>query len=234
VSAFPWAQDLSAEERAIIERSGYGQPRGLGERPALLVVDMQRNYVGDRVPILESIERYPASGGERAWVVVAGIQRLLGAARERGIPVIHTRVVQKHGAGFSGFARKARRDPAAFLEGAPGTRIIDELAPRAGELVVDKPHGSAFFGTPLTSLLVGLGVDTLLVTGGVTGGCVKATIVDAVALNFNVGAVWECLYDRIGLSHRAALLDLWMKYCDLLSLDEALGYIRTRDRLHTR
>jgi nicotinamidase-related amidase len=162
--------------------------------------------------------------GEAAWRAVPRIQGLLAAARAAGVPVVFTRQVQKDLA-FDAFAAKAARDGANYLEGSRGVRIVEELAPRAGEPVVDKGYASAFYGTPLLSLLIKLRADTLIVAGGTTSGCVRAFCVDAVSRSFNVGVVADAVFDRISASHKAALLDLWMKYCDVLTAEEAGRYL---------
>ena len=219
-----WDDLLSDTDREVIRRGGYGKPRGLGRRPVLAIVDPQLNYCGEDRPILEQIDRWPSGAGESAWRALAHIERLLAAARRGGLPVVFTRHVQRD-TRFDGFAAKAARDPSAYREGAEGTRFVAALAPLPGEIVVDKSYASAFYVTPLLSYLVGLAADTLIVTGGTTGGCVRALCVDAVSRGFNVGVAAEAVFDRIGASHKVALLDLWMKYCDLLATPEAEAYL---------
>jgi nicotinamidase-related amidase len=219
-----WNDLLSATDREVIRRAGYGRPRGLGARPALVLIDPQYNYLGADRPILDQLGEWPSGVGEAAWRAVPRMARLLAAARAAGVPVVFTRQVQQDLA-FDGFAAKAARNGANYLEGAKGTAIVDELAPRTGELVVDKGYASAFYGTPLLSYLVKLKADTLIVAGGTTCGCVRAFCVDAVSRSFNVGVAADAVFDRIGASHRIALLDLWMKYCDLLTTEAAARYL---------
>jgi len=104
--------------------------------------------------------------------------------------------------------------------------MVEAIASQEGDFVIDKSYASAFYGTPLLSVLIKLKVDTLIVAGGTTGGCVRATCVDAISRNFDVAVVEDCVYDRISASHKVALLDLWMKYCDVMSRDEALAYLK--------
>ena len=127
---------------------------------------------------------------------------------------------------FDSFGTKAKRDNTQYLDGHKGTMIIDELAPRPGEIVVDKAYASAFYGTPLVSILIKLQVDTLIVCGGTISGCVRGTIVDAVSRNFNVAVIADCVFDRIEISYRVALLDIWMKYADVIYAEEALEYLK--------
>ncbi len=221
---FPWDDLLTETDQEVIRKGGYGQRRGLGSNPAVLVIDPQHNYLGDDKPILDQIKDWPSGVGRSAWQAVPHIRRILETARSKGAPVFYTRQVHIR-AGFDNFALKAHRDPGAYQDGAKGTLIVDQLAPQPGELVIDKTGASAFKGTPLATYLVRSKVDSLIILGGTTGGCVRASAVDAVSSGFDAAVVWDCVFDRIELSHKAALLDLWMKYCDLMSCDEILEYL---------
>jgi nicotinamidase-related amidase len=218
-----WDDILTPIDREVIRRGGYGKPRGLGDHPALVIIDPQYNYAGTDKPILEQIAEWPSGIGESAWRAIHRLKPLISAFREKKRPILYTRQVQKDIA-FDGFAAKALRSSSQYLEGTKGTSIVDEIAPQNGDLVIDKSYASAFYGTPLLSVLIKLKVDTLIVTGGTTSGCVRATCVDAISRNFDVAVVEDCVYDRISVSHKVALLDLWMKYCDVISRDEAIEY----------
>ena len=219
-----WDDILTPTDREVICRGGYGKPRGLGDHPALVIIDPQYNYAGADKPILEQIADWPSGVGESAWRAVERLKPLIHAFRERKRAILYTRQVQKSIA-FDGFAAKAVRSSSQYLEGAKGTSIVDEIAPQEGDFVIDKSYASAFYGTPLLSVLIKLKVDTLIVTGGTTGGCVRATCVDAISRDFDVAVVEDCVYDRISVSHKVALLDLWMKYCDLITCARAIDYI---------
>jgi maleamate amidohydrolase len=221
-----WGDILTPIDREVIRRGGYGNPRGLGDHPVLVIIDPQYNYAGDDKPILEQIAEWPSGVGESAWRAMERLKPLIRAFREKKRPIIYTRQVQRNIV-FDGFAAKAVRSSSEYLEGTKGTSIVDEIAPQEGDFVIDKSYASAFYGTPLLSVLIKLKVDTLIVTGGTTGGCVRATCVDAISRNFDVAVVEECVYDRISVSHKVALLDLWMKYCDLVSRQEAIRYVET-------
>lgn len=221
----PWDDVLTPTDRLVIEKGGYGKPRGLGSYPCLMIIDPQYNYVGDDAPITEQLDRWPSGGGARAWEAIRRTQPLLDLARQAGIPVIFTRNVQKKSVRFDGFARKTARNQEAYIDGHRGTQIVDELKPLENELVIDKSYASVFYGTPIETFLVQLKVDTLLMTGGSTSGCVRATAVDAITRGWNVAVVEECTFDRIEISHKAALLDMWMKYCDVIRAEEAEAYL---------
>ncbi|MCL4425909.1 MAG: isochorismatase family protein [Firmicutes bacterium] len=220
-----WAGLLTEEDREVIALGGYGKPRGCGRRPALLMIDPQWNYVGENAPAAESLRVFPSSVGRRAWEAVPATCRLLDSARAAGIPVIYTRMVQKD-LRFDPFQDKADRKRDSYLEGHRGVEFIPELAPRPGELVIDKRFASVFWGTPVLSYLVRLGVDTLLFAGGTTSGCVRSAVVDAVTNSFRAVVVADCCFDRISVSHRVALLDIWLKYGDVLWCEDAVNYLQ--------
>jgi len=108
-----------------------------------------------------------------------------------------------------------------------GNQIPDMIGPRPGELVIQKTKPSGFFGTPLASYLIGLGVDTVLVTGTTTSGCVRATVIDAFSHNFRTLVVEEAVFDRGELSHKINLFDMHSKYADVISMEEAKRYLRS-------
>jgi len=222
--AYVWEDALTEVDRIVIEKGGYGQKRGFGENPALVIIDPQYNYVGADKPIEDQLEEWPSGGGEGAWRAIERIKELKDLATTRNIPIIYTRNVQKKSTSFDSFAVKAKRDNTKYIDGNPATQIVEELTPNEHDLVVDKSYASTFFGTPFISYLIKMGVDTLILVGGSTSGCVRATAVDAVTHNFNVAVVEDCTYDRIQLSHKAGLLDLWMKYCDVIKASEVSEY----------
>ncbi|MGE5678830.1 MAG: isochorismatase family protein [Pseudomonadota bacterium] len=219
-----WDELLSENDAGVVEKGGYGKSRGLGKKPLIMVIDMQYNYLGEDKPVLEQIEKWPSGGGEAGWRAVESIEILLEKARAKKIPVLYTRNVQKN-ISFDSFSNKTNRDQSKYIDGHPGTMIIDRVSPQQGELVIDKAYASAFYGTPLASWLVKLKIDSLLIVGGSTSGCVRATAVDAVSMNFNVAVIEDCVYDRIEISHKISLFDLWMKYSDVISLEESLEYM---------
>lgn len=225
-----WDDLLSERDARVIANAGYGRPRGLGASPVLMVIDCQHNYIGDDAPVDRQQERWPAGGGADAWAAVRRITGLIAAARSSAVPVLYTRNVQKRTVRFDSFAAKSTWDKSRSLDDAEGSAIVDDIAPVDGDLVLDKSYASAFYGTPLTTWLVALGVDTILMTGVSTSGCVRATAVDGVTRGYRVAVVADAVADRIEVSHRASLLDLWMKYTDLLDAAAAAAYLEGSDR----
>jgi maleamate amidohydrolase len=220
-----WTDILTDVDRQVIARGGYGKRRGLGHAPVLILIDCQYNHVGADKPILEQLTEYPAGGGETAWAAVRRLVEVRAAARSAGVPVVYTRYCYSaRGARYDAFALK-RGNVDRFIDGAPGTRIVAELAPSDDELVVDKTAASAFFGTPLVQYLVRLGTDSVIIGGVSTSGCVRATCIDAVSYGFHAAVLADGVADRIEQSHKVSLLDLWMKYADVIACDEAIEYL---------
>jgi len=197
-------------------RGGFGQSMPWGRRPALLVIDFVRAYLVPGSPLYAGVEQARAD-----------CETLLRAARKAGIPVLHTRVEFQPGGRDGGvFFRKlpalacfeAGRHPelAAFAEG---------LEPAAGETVITKQYASAFFGTSLASTLTALGVDTLLIAGLSTSGCVRASAVDACQHGFVPVVVREAVGDRAPGPHEANLFDLQAKYAEVAPLATVLQYL---------
>lgn len=211
-----WDDLLTERDRQVISKAGYDESgasswdsRGLGTDPLVLVIDMQRLVVGEDEPILDAIEEYRTAMGAVAWDAIGEIEPFLDFARERGLPVAYTRVIP------SSYDNPDHEDLA----------IVEPIAPEPGETVIDKSYASAFYGTDLLSRLVRGGHDSVIVVGNSTSGCVRATTIDAQQNGFEVILPQECLFDRIEASHKIALLDLWMKYAEVLERTEVEAYV---------
>jgi len=197
-------------------RAGFGTALVPGHRPALLVIDFVRAYLVPSSPLYAGVEQARSD-----------CETLLKRVRRAGIPVIHTNVAYQPGGRDGGvFFRKvpalrcfeagAHPDLAAFAEG---------LEPIAGETVISKQYASAFFGTTLASTLTSLAVDTVLITGLSTSGCVRASAVDCCQHGFIPIVVREAVGDRAPGPHDANLFDLQAKYAEVVSLSDALIYL---------
>lgn len=219
-----WSEVLRGEDREIFAAKANRPPLGLGKHPALLVVDAQVGFVGLQRPTVESMAAYPASIGERSYPAVAVLSRLLAAARAGAVPVFFSQSGMRPGEErFSSFKRQ--RMPGVSISPDKGYDIVPELAPQPGEVVIQKRFPSAFFGTPLMTFLHALGIDTLVIGGFSTGGCVRSTVVDAASYNFRIGVVAEATGDTLDLAHRIHLLEMDMKYADVISAADALSYL---------
>jgi maleamate amidohydrolase len=220
----PWDGIISKEEQEAYRAVGFGRPTGIGRHPALVIIDVQYRTVGTEPrPFWEAIKEFPTSCGEVGWAAVRNIQSLLLLFREAGWPVLYPYVSQKES-----FDQGRLSDKVPSIMGitARGYDFVAEVAPREGDVLVPKKHPSAFFGTPMASYLVGLGADTLVVTGCTTSGCVRGTVVDGFAYNFRCLVPYDCVYDRSAVSHAVNLFDISQKYADVMSSAEAIEKLR--------
>lgn len=220
----PWDDVISAEEQRAYAAAGFGRKGGIGQRPALLIIDVQYRTVGTkRLPFWESIQEFPTSCGEAGWRAVDALVPLVRLFRERGWPVMYPHVAPKQA--YDG-GRLADKVPAIMGIPARGYDFVEEIAPREGDVLIPKKHPSAFFGTALCSHLVDKQVDTVVVAGCTTSGCVRGTVVDAFSLNFRVAVPVECAYDRGQTSHKVNLFDMAQKYADVLPTAELVRQLQ--------
>jgi maleamate amidohydrolase len=226
VTAINWRTVATPRDRAIYDAAGYGRRVVPGRRPMLLVIDVTYGFAGhERQPIEEAVQQYPNACGEAAWDAIDAIAGLLPAARAAGRPVVYS-------AGFSelglpGVGLWAAKHPRASDAPDDANDIVGELGPGPRDLVVPKTKPSLFHGTPLVDLLVREGADTLVVTGGTTSGCIRATVVDAFSYNFPVLVVEEGVFDRGEMSHAVNLFDLDQKYANVVTAAEARSYLES-------
>ncbi len=199
-------------ELDIYRRQGFGKESGFGDRPALLVVDF-----------VNGVTDPDQFGGGNILDAVTNTKALLAKAREASLPVAFTRVVYAADGSDAGvFCLKV---PAlrSLTEDAPESQVVSDLAPARGEHVVCRIQPSAFFGTGLADWLVAHHVDTVLVAGCTTSGCVRASVVDSMSHNFRTVVVTDCVGDRAEAPHQASLFDMGQKYADLMTSDEVMG-----------
>lgn len=214
-----WMAIVPEDERAIFEKAGFMSELAIGRKPALIVVDVTLGFTGRKGETLEeAVETFPSACGPKSWEAMPKIASLIAQFREAGQPIVFTRS-DSYGARFAGRATKAKRGRPATP--APGYGDFpEEIAPREDEWVLDKTKPSAFFHTPLTAYLVRSGVDTLVLCGVSTSGCVRATAVDGCSHGFTTFVIDDCCFDRSEFAHCASLFDLNAKYASVISLDE--------------
>ena len=205
---------MSDDTREVYERARLGQSMTPGSRPAVLVVDFSRGFTDPE-----------STMGSDLTEEVEATNRLLAAARERRIPVIFTTI---------GFEANLK-DGSLWLQKAPGlaelqvggkwVEIDPRLERREDEVVILKKGASAFFGTNLPSVLVSENVDTLVLCGATTSGCIRATAVDLLQYGYPTLVPRECVGDRARAPHEANLVDIQAKYADVVSVEDALSYL---------
>ena len=196
---------------------GFGGRGGFGPRPALVVIDMTLGFTDPQSPLACDLEG-----------PVAEIQKLLEAARRAEIPIVFTTVA---------YRESDKLTAAAFIDKVPalltleaGTRwaeVDPRIAPQESEPVLNKLFASGFFGTGLSSLLTAAGVDTLIITGASTSGCVRATAVDALQYGFRPVVPREAVGDRNEQAHEANLYDIDAKYGDVVPMGKVLEYLES-------
>jgi maleamate amidohydrolase len=194
----------------------YGGRIGFGKKPALLLVDFVQAYFEPGCDLYAGVDD-----------ALASALRLREAAHAAGVPVILTRVAY-HESGLDGgrFFEKAK-PLRNFLPGSPTAVWPAGLAPQPAELIIRKQYPSAFFGTSLASTLTAAGIDTVILTGLTTSGCVRATCVDCMSHGFRTIVVREACGDRHPAPHEANLFDMNAKYADVVGEAEALAYLST-------
>jgi len=222
---------LSARDKLVFEKSGHGKRVGYGQRPVVLVIDVNYAFCGETpAPILESIETYHNSCGEEAWAGIAAIEQLTDAARAKRVPVIYTTGLSRPIAGKVGLGRWNDKLPGEADDiNERANEIVAEIAPHEHDIVIEKTMPSAFFATNLASYLVYLGADTLLVCGTTTSGCVRASVVAGFSRNYRMIVVEEGTFDRGEASHAINLFDMDMKYADVEPLEAAVNYLQSVD-----
>jgi nicotinamidase-related amidase len=198
-----------AELRERLRRRGFAARAGFGRRPAVLVVDFVRAFTDEDSPL-----------GADFSAEVAATARLVSAAHGVGAPVLFTIPLEESG----GWSRKVPAND-MLVRGSEWVALDERLGVAGEDLLVPKRYASGFFATDLTTLLVSRGVDTVVIAGCTTSGCVRACAVDACSLGLHTIVVGEAVGDRAPLSHRISLFDIDTKYGDVVSLDDAVTYL---------
>lgn len=215
-----WKDVVDDEILEIYE--AYRRDVYVGRNPAVLAIDLyNKAYLGGNRPVREANREFRGSCGENAWKAIEPTRRLFAAARAAGAPIFYTtRHPDTVGFLFSTFRQLPPSEP------AENYAIKDELAPMPGDMMIYKERASAFFGTPLIAHLQRLGIDSLIICGESTSGCVRASTVDAYSYGFHNVVVEECTYDRSMLSHKVNLFDLHHKYADVMHVDEVVTHLQ--------
>ncbi len=220
----PYIPDIIPQEdkKALLEkyRSGSAKTMELGKKPALLIIDMTDAFV---------LDEYPSGFSKTGIPCARNIKTLADACRKSNVPVIYTvgssadNEFEFHVGRGRWNDKSSASPPASVRERA--NQVYHLISPEKSDIVVPKAKPSGFFGTQLASMLNYLGVDTVIVTGMVTSGCVRATVIDSFSYNYKTVIPEECVADRSQISHKVNLFDMDMKYADVLKLSNVLEYV---------
>jgi nicotinamidase-related amidase len=221
----PWESFLTEQDRAVIARGRFGRRMGFGSRPAVIVIDAQKYMVGAE----GEDHLWPSSCGAVGREAVGAIARVVAAAQARSVPCFFTRVeVDPSGVDIGVYGRKRDllQSEHWFLTGTKGAELVDALSPGAGDIVFIKKKPSAFHGTPLLGYLIDRGIDTVIITGGATSNCVRATVFDAASFNFRTIVAEEAVFDRIPISHAISLFDMDRQFADVVPVEQVTAYLQ--------
>jgi nicotinamidase-related amidase len=204
-----------ARLREEFQAKGFGRRVGFGQRPALLAIDFITGFTDLRSPLAGELD------GQ-----LEATNALLEPARAAGIPVIFSTVAYDAELQEAGIWIRKIPSNGWLVEGSEWVQVDKRLNQQPNETTLVKKYASCFFGTDLAARLVSRRVDTLVIAGCTTSGCVRATAVDSCSYGFHTIVVEEAVGDRAALPHVASLFDIEAKYGDVVPLVEALGYLR--------
>jgi maleamate amidohydrolase len=203
--------------------AGWRRETFIGPRPALLVIDLyDLVYRGGTRPPLELNNQYPNTCGMFAHRAIEPTKRLFAAARSAGIPIFYCTQETRPNNRPKGAVSTRNQRP---RPGPDGYAIYHEFTPEPSDVVIWKQRASAFQGTPLFSHLSILGIQSLIVCGESTSGCVRASVVDAYSNGFHISLVEECTFDRAELTHKVNLFDMHHKYADVMHIEEVVAHL---------
>lgn len=226
-----WQAIIPKQDQVIYEMAGFNRPQVFGRTPALLIVDVVYSFTGTRpMPTETAIKEFSSSCGESAWEAMRHIQKMQLACRNRAIPVLFTKGDPEYKVFCGGSTKGVTSEE---IRNIHGTEIPEMIAPLPTEFVIRKTKASAFFATPLTIYLNESGVDTLLICGTSTSGCVRATVVDAFSHGYRVFVIEEACFDRSEFSHLVNLYEMNTKYADVITTDQALAHINAKPEPET-
>ena len=195
-------------------KAGFGGALNFGKKPALLLIDFAKAYITPECGLYAGVEDSAREAIE-----------VLNAARKAKILIIFTRVEFTPGGLDGGVFFKKVPALKNFLKGSPMAEFVNGLEPKKNELIITKQYASSFFGTNLASTLAANGIDTLLITGWSTSGCVRASALDACQSGFIPIVISDAVGDRDPKVHESNLFDLQAKYAEVKSKKEVLGYL---------
>lgn len=220
-----WRDIVSPDDLEIY--SHYRRQTFVGPAPALLAIDLyELAYKGGAKPPIELVKVNPSGCGRYAYEAIEPTRRLFAAARAAGLPIFYTTgdMRSESKPDFVGATKRVKPS----IDTADYT-IRSDFKPQKGDVVITKQRASAFYGTPLAAHLTQLGVQTVIVCGESTSGCVRASAVDAYSHGYHVVLAEECCFDRSLMSHKVNLFDMHHKYADVMHVDEIAAHLATTE-----
>jgi maleamate amidohydrolase len=213
-----WLKQVPAEDREHYAKIGMLSSFDMSAKPALIIVDFTLGFSGRRgVPLAEAVKEFPTACGPTAWAAVPPTAQLAGLFRALNLPIVYTFADtddMRFAGSISSKMQRSNWPPPQYND------FPEEISPREGEWVLGKCKASAFFGTPLNVYLTRHSIGTVVVCGGSTSGCVRATAVDAAQSGYRTFVVDDCCFDRSNYAHCANLFDLQAKYATVVSAQE--------------
>lgn len=218
-----WEAVVPESEREIYSLAGFGKSARWDGRPALVVVDALWSFIGHKpVNVLEAIKEYPTACGKPGWDGMDKIAIALEFFRAASLPIVY---VCADGSLRDVYGATTRTRKPVSPQDNDAFEIPEMIAPLAGEPIVKKTKASGFFRTPLDVLLRKIDVDTILLSGCTTSGCIRATAVDAHSLGFETVLLEDAIWDRSWFSHAVSLYELSMKYASVATVGDATSQI---------
>lgn len=224
-----WEGVVPESEQEIYRKAGFGKSANWNGKPALVIIDALWSFIGHApVDVLDAIEEYPTACGKSGWDGIEKIAVALEYFRNSHLPVVY---VCADGSLRDVYGATTRTRSPVSLQDRDGFNIPDAIAPADGEPIVKKTKASGFFRTPLDILLRKANVDTLLLAGCTTSGCIRATAVDSHSLGFETVLLEDAIWDRSEFSHAVSLFELSMKYASVATVDEACTQLEKNSNL---
>jgi maleamate amidohydrolase len=212
-----WFEQIPKDEFEVYKTAGFAKRQQPGKVPALLIIDCTLSFTGSqgKESVIAAIKEYQSACGPSAWRSMGFIKEALELFRKKGRLIVFTRP-DVYDQSFAGEATKSGKGAGMVS----GNEIVPDIAPLPSEWIVEKAKASCFFGTPLASYLLQKGIDTLVVVGVSTSGCVRASVIDAFSHGFKVFLIEEGCFDRSEFAHAANLFDMDAKYANVITFEE--------------
>ena len=221
-----WDAYLNEQDRAVLARGKFGRRMGFGKKPAVIVIDAQKYMVGEA----GNDAQWPSSCGEIGRAAVGEIAKVVQAAQSAGVPCFFTLFeIERSGKDMGVYRHKRDLLQSEYwcLADSVGAELVDQLKPSERDIVFVKKKPSGFHGTPLLGYLIERGIDTVIIVGGATSNCIRATVFDASANNLRAIVPQEAVFDRIPISHAISLFDMDRQFADVTSVAAVLEYLKS-------